>query len=375
MRALNMFNAATRHFQALRVAPFVAALFAGIASLPFTSASAQGPTVVRIGTLPALRYDTKTFFVRPGAAVELVFSNYDEMLHNLVITRPGARERIVQAALELGAGAADRDFVPASPDVLWSTKLVSTGQNATLRFTAPSAAGDYPFVCTMPGHGVLMFGTMTVTTTPRAPVMNPLELPAESKDHGAHGSSFHVVRGFMPDAGPASISVELPGGVSYVWDAGAGRFRYAWKGPIPEMPSSPERGLAKVSGQIFYREPAFPLRIGASPDSSPARVQFKGYAIDAAGIPEFEIAVGGATVRERAEVRDGQFVRRFRVTGTPTVWFAVPENLPPDAAANIKVTGGVRQGGFFRLSGAAAEEFTVTYPIPPASTAPAAAGR
>jgi uncharacterized cupredoxin-like copper-binding protein len=337
--------------------------------------SAQGPQVIRIGTLPGLRYDTGTFFVRPGASVELVFSNYDEMLHNLVITRPGARERIVQAALEMGAGAADRDFVPTSPDVLWSTKLISTGQSVTLRFTAPSTAGDYPFVCTMPGHGILMFGTMTVTNTPRPPVMNPVEPTAESKEHGAHGKPSRVVRGFMPDAGPASIAVELPGGVSYVWDAGAGRFRYAWVGPIPTLPSSPERGLAKLSGPVFYREPSFPLRIGASPDTAPKSVQFKGYTIDVLGVPEFEIAVDGATVRERAEVRDGQFVRRFRVTGAPTVWFAMPALVVPEQGPNIAVTGGVRQETFYRLTGMAAEEFTVTYPIPPASSTPAAAGR
>jgi hypothetical protein len=312
--------------------------------------------------LPGLRYDTGTFFVLPGASVELVFSNYDEMLHNLVITRPGARERIVQAALEMGAGAADRDFVPPSSDVLWSTKLVSTGQSVTLRFTAPSTVGDYPFVCTMPGHGIVMFGTMTVTSTPRPAVMNPVEPTSESEEHGAHGKPSRIVRGFMPEAGPATIAVELPGGVSYVWDAGAGRFRYAWVGPIPTLPSSPERGLAKLSGPVFYREPSFPVRIGTSPENAPKTVQFKGYTIDALGIPEFEIVVDGTTVRERAEVRDGQFVRRFRVAGATTVWFAAPEGIA------INVTNGVRQGAFFRLSGRAAEEFTVTHAIAAVST-------
>ena len=367
-----MFNVVSRHLRNSRVAPVAGMVVIVLTTvLPSVLVSAQRPEVIRIGTLPGLRYDTSTFFVRPGASVELVFSNYDEMLHNLVISRPGARERIVQAALEMGAGAADRDFVPPSPDVLWSTKLISSGQSVTLRFTAPSTQGDYPFVCTMPGHGVLMFGTMSVTTTPRPAVMTPIEPSSESMNHLGHAgtSRVTVVRGFMPDAGPASISVELPGGVSYVWDAGAGRFRYAWTGPIPALPSSPERGLAKVSGTVFYREPVFPLRIGASPAISPKSVQFKGYAIDAMGIPEFEIAVDGATVRERAEVRDGRLVRRFRVTGATTVWFAAPED-----AGTVDVIGGVRQGAFYRLSGAAAEEFTVNHAIPTTASTPVAAG-
>jgi hypothetical protein len=341
------------------------ALLLGLLISQAASPTAAAPEVIRIGTLPGLRYDISEFSVRPGTAVELVFSNYDEMLHNLVITRPGARERVVQAALALGPGAADRDFVPPSPDVLWATTLVPTGQGVTLRFTAPATVGDYPFVCTMPGHGIVMFGTMRVTDTTRPMVMTPVEPPAAATaahaDHAASPSRAAVVRGFMPNAGPASISVQLPGGVSYVWDAGAGRFRYAWAGGIPTMPSSPERGLARITGDIFYREPAFPLRVGAAPDAAPALVEFKGYTIDASGIPEFETLVDGVTVRERAEVKDGRLIRRFRVAGAATVWFAVP-----DGAAGVAVTGGTRSGGYYRLSGPAAQEFIVTHAIPAA---------
>ena len=334
--------------------------------LPWLPAAraAHAPEVIRIGTLPGMRFDTSAFSVRPGADVELVFTNYDEMIHNLVITRPGARERVVQAALLLGAGAADRNFVPPSPDVFWATAVVSTGQSFTLRFTAPAARGDYPFVCTMPAHGLVMFGTMTVTNTPRPPVMTPIDPPTPAgEDHASRparsASRATVIRTFMPDSGPASIAVQLPGGVSYVWDAGPGRFRYAWAGGGPTVPSSPERGLAKITGEIFYREPAFPLRLGATPAMSPKLVEFKGYALDAAGIPEFETVVDGATVRERAEVKDGKFVRRFRIAGATTAWFAVAEGV-----TGFDATGGTREGGFYRFSGTAAQEFTVTLTIP-----------
>lgn len=347
-----------------------ALIVGGLAWLPAARA-AVAPDVIRIGTLPGLRYDTSSFSVRPGAEVEVVFSNFDEMLHNLLITRPGARERVVQAALELGSNAADRDFVPASPDVLWATKLVPTGESVTLRFTAPATLGDYPYVCTMPGHGIVMFGTMTVTNTPRPPVMTPVEPASPAAGaHGGHAAALatraSVVRGFMPNAGPASISVELPGGVSYVWDAGAGRFRYAWVGGIPSLPSSPERGLARIPGEVFYREPAFPLRVGATPDAPPKLVQFRGYALDPTGIPEFETVVDGVTVRERVEVVDGRLVRRFRLTGTTTAWFVLP-----DGVADIQVTGGTREGTFVRLSGPAAQEFTVTHTIRTGPAGPA----
>ena len=341
------------------------ALFlAMLAWLP-TARAAGAPEVIRIGTLPGLRYNTSAFSVRPGAEVELIFSNYDEMLHNLVITRPGARERVVQAALALGAGAADRDFVPPSEDVLWATKVVPSDESFTLTFTAPTTTGDYPYVCTMPGHGIVMFGIMTVTATPGPPVMTPVE-PAEptSVDHVGHGpgSRAAVMRSFMPDAGPASIAVQLPGNVSYVWDAGAGRFRYAWAGGGAIRPSSPERGLTRITGEIFYREPAFPLRLGTSPTATPSHIQFKGYTLDAAGIPEFETVVDDVTVRERAEAINGRFVRRFRLTGATTAWFAVPEG-----ETGLEVTGGTREGAFYKITGA---EFTVTYAIPETPGAP-----
>jgi plastocyanin len=316
--------------------------------------------VIRIGTLPGLRFDVSEFSVKPGAEVEVVFTNTDEMLHNFVVTKPGARLAVVQAAIELGAGAAERDFVPDSPDVLWATKVVASGQSASVTFTAPSAVGEYPYVCTFPGHGFMMFGTMVVTETPRAPVpTEAVGAMADAADHHAMGhanaNAAKVSRFFMPEAGPTSIAVQLPGGVLYCWDAGAGRFRYAWKGGYIEKP---DRGTAKVLGEIFYREEAFPLRVGVERDAGPRQIDFKGYTLDAQGIPEFETVVDGVTVRERIEFREGELVRRFR-TDAGMIWFAMPTEDPQRIEAS-----GVREGAFYRFTGAAAREFTITYRLP-----------
>src|SRR6185369_12437896 len=43
-----------------------------------------------------------------------------------------------------------------------ATKLVSPGQATQLVFTAPADPGDYPFVCTFPGHWRRMVGTLAV---------------------------------------------------------------------------------------------------------------------------------------------------------------------------------------------------------------------
>lgn len=349
--------------------------FALLASLVLPATAAE---IIRIGTLPGLRFDVSAFSVRPGAEVELIFTNSDEMLHNLVITRPGARMAVVENVLANSAGIADRDYVPATPDVLWATKVVPSDQSFTLKFTAPTQIAEYPYVCTLPGHGILMFGSMIVTNNPQPPVKTPAVLPTvagvavpAAMDHSAHlahaahrtATRAKVSRFFMAQAGPASIAVELPGGYSYCWDAGAGRFRYAWKG---ELGDRPERGVAKMVGDVYYREEGagFPIRVGPDPAAEPKQIEFKGYTLDAQGIPEFELTLDGVTVYERIEINDGRITRRFRTNGN-AVWFSAPA----DHAERFSATG-PKEGAFYKFAGAAAREFTITYT--PAPTAPAA---
>ncbi len=355
------------------------ALLAGVLTAPPSAAlAADAPQVIRIGTLPGLRFDTASFSVRPGAEVEIIYTNNDEMLHNFVIVKPGTREAVVQAALVMGAGAAEKNFVPDSSDILWAARVVPQGQSFSLKFTAPTALGDYPYVCTFPGHGVLMFGAMTVTNDPKPPVMTPLTAPKPAgggaaaptgspaaADHTAHMGGMPAEpgvtqRAFMPNAGPASIGVKLPGGAAYCWDTGAGRFRYAWTGGFMTTPAAAERGLARIQGTVFYTEPAYPLRLGNSPGAEPKQIAFKGYTLDAQRIPEFETVVDGVTVRERAEVKAGKLVRRFRTSGEATVWFAIP------SGAGLTASGGTREGDYFKFTGAAAKEFTITMPLPAA---------
>jgi azurin len=56
----------------------------------------------------------------------------------------------------------EKNYVPSLPEVLFSTSLVNPGQTYKLTFKAPAAIGDYPYVCTFPGHWTLMNGVMKV---------------------------------------------------------------------------------------------------------------------------------------------------------------------------------------------------------------------
>ena len=118
---------------------------------------------VRIGTVvEKLQFDVKEFTVKAGKQVKLTFANPDFMPHNIVVVQPGAADEVGSAAILLGAEGFDKEWVPENDKVLASSKLLDHQGEELMQFTAPSNAGDYEFVCTFPGHHLLMRGVMKV---------------------------------------------------------------------------------------------------------------------------------------------------------------------------------------------------------------------
>ncbi len=114
-----------------------------------------------------LRFDTTRIEVRAGRNFEIIFENDDVMPHNLVIIPPGKHMEVGAAAMTMTPDKLDkkgRAFMPATFEgqVLAATKLLEPGQKETIKMKAPSQPGDYEFVCTFPGHAVLMWGVLAV---------------------------------------------------------------------------------------------------------------------------------------------------------------------------------------------------------------------
>ena len=109
-------------------------------------------------------YDKPSFVVEAGKPVEILFENGDNMPHNLVVVTPGVIEEIGVASETMPPepDAQGRLYVPNSPRVLHATRLLQMGEKEKLGFTAPDEPGDYPYVCTFPGHWRRMTGTMSV---------------------------------------------------------------------------------------------------------------------------------------------------------------------------------------------------------------------
>jgi len=121
-------------------------------------------TKLTLGVKPMMKFDKEKLQVKPGAGVELAFTNNDPMpmMHNLVLVKPGARLEVVTAAATMGAAGMANSFVPKSDKVIAFTPLVLTGNTYKLYFKAPTRPGKYEYICTYPGHGLTMWGTLHV---------------------------------------------------------------------------------------------------------------------------------------------------------------------------------------------------------------------
>ncbi|MBI1792203.1 MAG: hypothetical protein HYR60_32165, partial [Acidobacteria bacterium] len=150
-----------------------------------------------------------------------------------------------------------------------------------------------------------------------------------------------VVRWDMPEATPAAIAVGMPGKISYCFDAGECRLRYAWYGGFVDLSETLYRKTdenrltptARILGEMFYKGQGFPFRVGA-PDRVPAW-RFKGYRI-AGGYPEFHYLVDGIDVREHVvpAAAGVGITRRFTIGQVDQeIWF---EGRPVPLGTNVR---------------------------------------
>jgi azurin len=102
--------------------------------------------------------------VKAGERISLTLANPDTMPHNLAVARPGTLAKVGDGANRMAAkpdGGARR-YIPPGGDVLFFTDIIDAGKSFTIHFTAPDAPGEYPYLCTFPGHWQIMNGVMVV---------------------------------------------------------------------------------------------------------------------------------------------------------------------------------------------------------------------
>ena len=111
-----------------------------------------------------MKYDQEALSVQAGEWVEVVFENVDAMQHNFLLIESGSLEKVGAAADRLATDprGGELNYVPDMSEILFSSRLANPGETLVLRFKAPDTPGEYPYVCTFPGHWRIMNGVMTV---------------------------------------------------------------------------------------------------------------------------------------------------------------------------------------------------------------------
>ena len=126
----------------------------------------KGLKVIKISAVKErMLFDVTRFEVNAGQPVRIDFTNPDATAHNIVIVAPGAEAEIGEAANEMAKDPKEAQrgqYVPKSKKVLHATRMVAPLSAESLRFVAPKEPGEYPYLCTFPGHWIIMKGTMVV---------------------------------------------------------------------------------------------------------------------------------------------------------------------------------------------------------------------
>ncbi|MBL7736869.1 MAG: hypothetical protein JNL51_15530 [Chitinophagaceae bacterium] len=333
-------------------------------------------TTISINAIGGLQFDVVRFKIKPGTKVKIVFANKDDMSHNLLIVKPGSRTAVVKAALGLANEGQRLNYIPELSEVLWAVPVLEPGETKTISFTAPKTAGIYPYVCTYPGHGSIMYGAIYVTNGDMPPLNDDPNIPpnrktATSKTNGAHQNHTaarsrpyreeppFVCRIFLPDASPAAIAVSLPRNLSYCWDAGSCRLRYAWHGGFldnTDIWKGHHDAYGLILGTVFFRDKtAYPLQVD-KPGNIPV-VDFKGYQL-INRYPEFHYTVNGIDVYELIKPKEDAtgLIRTFRIPKTDrTIWFVTD----PEDGVHYQCAEGEWINGNLRILPEQASRFTI----------------
>lgn len=124
----------------------------------------EGERLVTVDAIGGLQYAQKLIEARPGEALAWKLRNTDVMPHNLVLVQPDAARKVGEASFKMLSDpeAGEKHYVPGLDEVIAFIPIIDPGQEHTLHLRAPTTPGDYPYLCTFPGHWMAMQGILRV---------------------------------------------------------------------------------------------------------------------------------------------------------------------------------------------------------------------
>ena len=108
-------------------------------------------------------YDKNKIEVNIGKNIVLTLNHKGKvskefMGHNFVLLKKGVN---VDEDAKKAVLAKSNDYIPNSDEAIAYTKMLGGGESTTISFLAPEA-GTYNYICTFPGHYMMMRGELIV---------------------------------------------------------------------------------------------------------------------------------------------------------------------------------------------------------------------
>ena len=119
---------------------------------------------ITISAAKNLMFDQTELRVTAGEPIRLTFKNPDAVPHNWALLKPGKLKVVGELCNQMIADpqAVALQYIPPTEDVLAYTDVVEPYSSHTIYFRAPRQAGRYPYLCTFPGHWMVMNGVVVV---------------------------------------------------------------------------------------------------------------------------------------------------------------------------------------------------------------------
>ncbi|WP_124641099.1 MULTISPECIES: plastocyanin/azurin family copper-binding protein [Amniculibacterium] len=132
---------------------------------PVAEPSAAVSNAISLTGDDKMKYSQTEFTVKSGEPVELTMKNIGtlpaaSMSHDVVVLKPGSD--VTAFGQEVSKIQGDIEKLPENlkSQIVAKTKVLGPGEEDKISFTLPSP-GEYPFLCSFPGHFGAMNGKIT----------------------------------------------------------------------------------------------------------------------------------------------------------------------------------------------------------------------
>ncbi len=145
---------------------FFAAVSAAIFSMGLAHAESAAPREIKITGDDTMKFSVTQIEAKPGESLKVTLTNAGQvpkaaMGHNWVLLKMMSEKEV--AAFATSAMAKGPEYIPDDKSaILVHTKTLGPKESDSVTFEAPSKAGEYPFICSFPGHFTLMRGKLIV---------------------------------------------------------------------------------------------------------------------------------------------------------------------------------------------------------------------